>query len=497
MNWFEPSPRGPPPLLSEGWLLKRSDGKQRLASFGNVNKHWNRRWFSIEGSVLSYGRERCTAAEAHAHSLCLTDSAVCETFAGASAAEFSLRSRNRVLTLCAATHAERDSWVAALVAAGAELSTNEPTRRRPAMAEQRVCATIAANLAVPVDWSAEQRDGFRRIWEALALADGLVVPTGVNGEGHSFAQESATWKVCGFQRDDPSTDFRGAGCAALAFLVWYVESAPAAAKASIAHQQRLREESGGERGLPWAAAAINCVRVVAQLLDLVTLANAPGGYAQSERRCWSLMRSVDGFFGVVRVALECVEREFEARGALYMEFNACVRSVQDALAAQLGSGAACACGSLCELRHSLKLPPAMGTEGDCAARAAAAACSGAGAACPGASLRGRPTDLARETDAAKPTSEESTSSNCSGNCSSNWSSHWSGRLTLGGSSGSLSGAGGSSGSLTGLTGPRARCSKQVRFSAERSSCPRTLVLGSLREPSWGSSSASTTLSLGI
>lgn len=357
-----------------GWLLKRSDGKlsdgKLGASFGNLVKQWNRRHFRLNLGTLSYSRTEMEAStETTVDSFQLND---CSVAAGPTAAELLLFSRSRVLHLCAASPEDAHMWRVALRAAGAARSVNEPVARPPAVAESSVLESIATNLATPVEWcSADHQQALLGVWQALRLADGLdelagiEVAAGSDGK-RAFARDSAGWKLAGFQRGDPCSDFRGAGTVGLAFLAWLVEKDPHAACTAIAWQQWLRAESDNECGLPWAAAVLNCVRLVADVLGVSSAGSSPGCSscaAPYARRCWNLVASMETFFEVVLVALEWVQRDFEARGARYMDFNASMRQLRVLMDCRLGSHATFGCGSHVELRHALHLPAPMATSG--------------------------------------------------------------------------------------------------------------------------------------
>ncbi|KAL1520474.1 hypothetical protein AB1Y20_022055 [Prymnesium parvum] len=359
---LEPLPIGPPQVIEQGWLLKRSDGKHSAVTFGNVIKDWKKRWFLIRDGTLAYSKEASHAPDNNAapdHLFQLVDCAVRQS----KSAQFAVLSRERLLTLCAASSAEAEAWVAALVAAGAEISVDEPAPRPPNAHEREALKAIGEQLSTPVDWAvASHLTSLERVWHALRLSHA--------GEGGAlaFSPDSAGWRRAGFLSTDPAADLRGGGEAALSFLAWYADAAPDHARAAAAHQLRLREESGGERGLPWAAAAVECVRIVADLLEAVTFANTPGGYGSSLRRCWSLVQPEDGFFSLVLVAIDAVEREFEAAGWKYASFRGCVGKVKNAFSEALGEEASSGCGSQCELRHALRLPPRFAQREYAAAR---------------------------------------------------------------------------------------------------------------------------------
>lgn len=422
MPCLEPRPRGPPLVMKDGWLLKRSDGHKRAASVGNASKHWNRRYFRIAEGTLSYAKEPGSGSASPQWSFALDD---CAVRAGATPAEFVLVARERELALCAATSAEAAVWMDALLAAGAERSADERAPRLPTVGERRLCECVAATLAQPVEWSSPcHRQALEKIWHGLGL--------GCAG-GHSFAQGSDAWKLAGFQQRDPCSDFRSTGTAGLGFLLWCAETAPEPSIASIVRQQRLRDESLGARGLPWAVASINCVRAVSELLEIVAPSNVPGDFAQCRSSCWPLLQSMNGFCELVWAALECLEREFEACGSSYMDFGGCMSRVRKRLASVVGRGSTVPIGSTCELRHALRLPSSK--------------------------LLGAPDS---ESEPEAPPLEPTASSSSSGSSFYSSASGGSGRNSL----------------LAKII-PGVRLPHCVgRFSRERSSCPRTLVLGS-------------------
>lgn len=221
-----------------GWLLKRSDGKLgTTASFGNLVKQWNKRYFRLGSGTLSYSRDALT--ETAIDCFQLND---CAVAAGPSAAELLIFSRSRVLHLCAASPEDAHEWRVALRAAGAARSVHEPVARPPTAAETTTLETIAASLATQVEWrSADHQRALLCVWQALQLAGGLEeqlgleVATGSDGK-RAFAHDSAGWKLAGFQRGDPCSDFRGAGAVGLAFLAWLVEKDPNAARSAVAQQ---------------------------------------------------------------------------------------------------------------------------------------------------------------------------------------------------------------------------------------------------------------------
>jgi hypothetical protein len=82
-------------------------------------------------------------------------------------------------------------------ALGAEPSA-DAAERAPNTAEAQACAAVAAELETPVGWEAH-RDLFERLWHGLQLGNA------------GFGPRADAWKEVGFQRDDPTTDFRGGG----------------------------------------------------------------------------------------------------------------------------------------------------------------------------------------------------------------------------------------------------------------------------------------------
>lgn len=205
---------------------------------------------------------------------------------------------------------------------------------------------------------------WKRLWVAgftAKLAEALVKGTAAIP---SFEIPSARWKELGFQGVDPATDVRGGGELALQNLVFFAENYPAEL-ASIfrrLEEQEALEDVGplGPASYPWAAAAIAITHCVAKLYHI---ARASTGGAvvmstlddmrQAKSTYWSSVRSEDSAedLGAVNLGHRPADnpamrevfcrafRRFDSlwhrRRARYFEFPEVVKSLDDALRADL------------------------------------------------------------------------------------------------------------------------------------------------------------------
>jgi hypothetical protein len=252
----------------------------------------------------------------------------------------SLHTADQVLRLQAESEVAATNWANVLAAAGAEMcaEADGTTLRAPSDIEASVMLEVSADLGTAVSWE-EHEELLRRVWNRLVKED------------TPFSSAAPAWKTLGFQRDDPVSDFRGGGLAALRWLDWYASTWPDQALESVQVQGELRRLSANERGMPWAAATINVLSLVCSELRLL---HSSGGRFGA-KRCWGLVSTRDRFNLLVTTAVELLEREFVRDGALYMEFNASLQKCQRLLADALSKADSAASHS--DLRHALKLRP--------------------------------------------------------------------------------------------------------------------------------------------
>ena len=106
--------------------------------------------------------------------------------------------------------------------------------------------------------------------------------------------------------------------------------------------------------MPWAAATINVVLTVANVLRIARHAPAGQSPELAPSRWYGLLGSRESFSLLVLTAFELVERDFAREGSFYLQFNASLRRMEKELGAALASEAAA--GSHAELRAALGLP---------------------------------------------------------------------------------------------------------------------------------------------
>jgi hypothetical protein len=272
-------------------------------------------------------------------------------------AAFSLHCAELTLLLHADDASSSEAWIAALVEAGAELAAESTLPRAPTDEEAQVGMQVAADLATVVEWEAHEVL-LRRLWDASVGKT----------HGATFAHQSETWRlVIGFASDDPSLSFvapDGGGLAALVWLVWYLEAPSSPSNMSLQRHsdiQRLsREQTAlsrkafGERGLPWASAAMRCFLWVCSEFRLFVLAS---GVSLGAKRCWGLISSRERLHELCAALFESCEREYVKAGAKAADwdslFEASTSRLRECLAASTGTSNA----SLVELRHALELLP--------------------------------------------------------------------------------------------------------------------------------------------
>ncbi|CAD5324752.1 unnamed protein product [Arabidopsis thaliana] len=125
---------------------------------------------------------------------------------------------------------------------------------------------------------------------------------------------SDQWKNMGWQRKDPSTDFRGDGFISLENLRFF-------AKTFSTSFQRLLKKQGGKRAAweyPFAVAGVNITFMIMQMLDLE--ASKPRSFIRLV--FLQMLLESEWAFGLLYcVAFVVMDKQWLDKNATYMEFN--------------------------------------------------------------------------------------------------------------------------------------------------------------------------------
>lgn len=282
---------------------------------------------------------------------------------------FSLHAAEMTVLLSGQDDSEAEEWISAFIDAGAEVAAESLLPRAPTEEEIQVADQVSADLSVVIDWDQPVHEGLlRQLWDAL------LTKSVDESSRPPFEHQSVAWQqLLGFDSHDPTTTFNaqsGGGLAGLKWLIWYAEASPSRACASLqrlSEIQRLSQEGSkhsrerlqgpafGERGLPWACAALQCFLWTCSEFRFIILGSL--GVSLGAKRCWGLVSTRERFHLLCATTFECCEREYVKDGAKTSVwgdlFSASTTQLRECFVASKGT----ANGSLVELRHALNLPP--------------------------------------------------------------------------------------------------------------------------------------------
>ncbi|GHP02503.1 hypothetical protein PPROV_000126000 [Pycnococcus provasolii] len=178
-------------------------------------------------------------------------------------------------------------------------------------------------------------------------------------EEELVALKHAQWKKLGYQGEDPTTDFRGAGLLALQQLLHF-------ARHESQTFQRLLLKKEGKRAeweYPFAAAGVN---ITMTLLEISNVSKSNVGTQPSRAKKEAvtavsvavgslLVEEGDEFADDLYVVIfEVLERTWLRRGASYMEFNSVLKETKEEVVEALSDMSH---NSVNALRHRLRLNP--------------------------------------------------------------------------------------------------------------------------------------------
>ena len=224
----------------------------------------------------------------------------------------SLHAAEMTVLLSGQDDSEAEEWISAFIDAGAEVAAESLLPRAPTEEEIQVADQVSADLSVVIDWDQPVHEGLlRQLWDAL------LTKSVDESSRPPFEHQSVAWQqLLGFDSHDPTTTFNaqsGGGLAGLKWLIWYAEASPSRACASLqrlSEIQRLSQEGSkhsrerlqgpafGERGLPWACAALQCFLWTCSEFRFIILGSL--GVSLGAKRCWGSSPLVSAFICFVR-----------------------------------------------------------------------------------------------------------------------------------------------------------------------------------------------------
>ncbi|BDA43952.1 probable engulfment and cell motility protein 3 [Coccomyxa sp. Obi] len=237
------------------------------------------------------------------------------------------------------------SWSGILATISSCLAPLLPEQLRPVQLSSMQAARLndlRTRIEVPFDAdNPEHVEGLKRLWEHAF--------PGVPWQG----VQADKWVDMGWQRNDPSSDFRGAGLIALHNHLHMAQEQPRLFR-------RLLDKAEGTRAsweYPFAVAGVNLTYMLEEVFDLrdkrvgsLIHDRLPGSAAG--RSFLSLLAGSSSVFeSVYCMAFEVLDREWLDMKASYMDFPAVMARVQ----AQLVRALSAQPGSLAELRRLLAL----------------------------------------------------------------------------------------------------------------------------------------------
>ena len=109
--------------LQQGWLFKKSGGKDGF-DIGNLQNKWDRRWFLLnQDGTLSYHKTEKDAAPAGSLDCCnSTLTTLTNPDSNGNGNLFTIKTKDRLITMRAASDDELSSWVKGDAVAGVQLS---------------------------------------------------------------------------------------------------------------------------------------------------------------------------------------------------------------------------------------------------------------------------------------------------------------------------------------------------------------------------------------
>lgn len=172
--------------------------------------------------------------------------------------------------------------------------------------------------------NADHRALLRRLW-TLAFRDTASL---------AESQRDNRWKEMGWQRDDPTSDFRGAGLLCLQNLVYLAESYPEVF-ARLMHKKR---QPRSEPDYPFATASVNVTFLVTEILGLDAFVHASGlvGKLPETPAACGFVELLDDTGPSVLDDLYCeaidlLDAHYVAQRASYMDFPKIIKEVRHAL----------------------------------------------------------------------------------------------------------------------------------------------------------------------
>eukprot|EP00753_Platysulcus_tardus_P018671 PLAT7004.17.p1 GENE.PLAT7004.17~~PLAT7004.17.p1 ORF type:complete len:996 (-),score=480.57 PLAT7004.17:130-3096(-) len=165
-----------------------------------------------------------------------------------------------------------------------------------------------------------------RLWEGLVnnhLAD----------EDLPFTICSEQWSKRGFQRDDPSSDFRGGGVLSLENLVYFVEHYADKALQMASQTEALMDDDAEAQFLryPFAIAGVNITRMLTDLLLLSPAGGKRSAFSAgslAQLPCWRLLDDPEAFPKLYCMAFMMLDKRWKEKKAHYMQFNAILADVK-------------------------------------------------------------------------------------------------------------------------------------------------------------------------
>ena len=169
--------------------------------------------------------------------------------------------------------------------------------RIPSPAEAACLRSLSSAISTPFDDAVPLHGALlRRIWRCFYPDE-------------PYERRSKNWQGVGFQSADPGSDVRGGGELSLEAIAWFCEHRTAEALAMREKRGSRNMESqvapGGMpvyRNYPWAAAAINITRMLAEIVHLVEPGTGRSVKAATRSSTyeayWSVARGRGSFFAL-------------------------------------------------------------------------------------------------------------------------------------------------------------------------------------------------------
>jgi len=177
---------------------------------------------------------------------------------------------------------------------------------------------LRGRRSVPFDITIqEHEDSLRRLW-SMAFPNKAL--SGLKSE---------QWKEMGWQGNDPSTDFRGAGYMALENLLYLGDKHPSLFK-------DLLDKVNGQRSAweyPFCVAGVNLTFTLLQILDVKQDGSLPSTQAGGNFFTVLTEDSDSAFEEIYCIAFEALDEKWLEMKASYMDFPAVMKAVKEKLEA--------------------------------------------------------------------------------------------------------------------------------------------------------------------